>query len=79
MNHQEGEPGNAGSRIVKSDDQWRKELTAERSRVLRTAGTEQPFGPAYESFSKEGSGTYVCAGADGVEVPMALVATTVKV
>ena len=47
---------------MKTDDQWRKELTTEQFRVLRTAGTEQPFGPAYETFSKERSGTYVCAG-----------------
>ena len=47
--------------IVKSDAEWQKQLTPEQFRVLRQAGTEQPFGPAYEEFKKQGGGTYVCA------------------
>jgi peptide-methionine (R)-S-oxide reductase len=48
--------------VAKSDEEWRKILTPEQYRVLRQAGTERPFGPAYEEFKKQGAGTYVCGG-----------------
>ena len=48
--------------VVKSDEEWRKQLTPEQYHVLRQAGTERAFGPAYEEFKKQGVGTYVCAG-----------------
>ena len=47
---------------MKSDEQWRRELTPEQFHVLREAGTERAFGPAYEAFQADGAGTYVCAG-----------------
>ena len=53
--------------VTKTDEEWRKQLTPEQYRVLRQAGTEQPFGPAYEEFNKQGGGTYVC-GACGAEL-----------
>lgn len=62
MENQEGKPRPSVSRIVKSDAEWRRELTAEQYRVLRTAGTEPPFGSAYQTFAKQGGGTYFCAG-----------------
>jgi peptide-methionine (R)-S-oxide reductase len=49
-------------KLEKSDEEWRKALTPEQYRVLRQAGTERAFGPAYEEFKKQGMGTYVCAG-----------------
>lgn len=49
-------------KVDKSEAQWRGELTPEQYRVLREAGTEPPFGSAYEEFAKQGSGTYVCGG-----------------
>lgn len=52
----------AAGKVAKSDDEWRAQLTPEQYRVLRQAGTERPFGPAYEEFKKQGGGTYVCAG-----------------
>jgi peptide-methionine (R)-S-oxide reductase len=52
--------------VVKSDEQWRKELTPEQYHVLRQAGTERPFGPAYEEFKAQGEGTYVCGGCGAV-------------
>lgn len=55
------------TRVEKTDEQWRKELSPEQYRVLRQAGTERAFGPAYEEFKKQGAGTYVC-GACGAEL-----------
>jgi peptide-methionine (R)-S-oxide reductase len=49
-------------KIAKSDEEWRKTLTPEQYHVLRQAGTERPFGPAYEEFKKQGEGKYVCGG-----------------
>jgi len=51
----------AGS-STKSDADWRKELTPDQYHVLRQAGTERPFGPAYEEFNRQGPGLYSCAG-----------------
>ena len=48
--------------VVKTEEEWRKTLTPEQYRVLRTAGTERAFGEAYEEFKKQGAGTYVCGG-----------------
>jgi peptide-methionine (R)-S-oxide reductase len=48
--------------ITKPDSEWRDELTPEQYHVLREAGTERPFGPAYDQFKQQGAGTYVCAG-----------------
>ena len=52
----------AVTKVEKSEEQWRKELTPEQYRVLRQAGTERAFGAAYEEFKKQGAGTYVCGG-----------------
>lgn len=51
----------APGKVAKTDEEWRKILTPDQYRVLRQAGTERPFGPAYEEFKKQGGGTYVCA------------------
>lgn len=48
--------------VARTDEEWRKHLTPEQYRVLRQAGTERAFGPAYEEFKKQGAGTYACAG-----------------
>jgi peptide-methionine (R)-S-oxide reductase len=49
-------------KVVKSDAEWRQQLTPEQYHVLREAGTERPNGPAYEEFKQQGEGTYVCGG-----------------
>ena len=70
MNKNENPPAAAGTndtKIAKSEEEWRKELSAEQFHVLRQAGTERPFGAAYEEFKKQGTGTYVC-GACGAEL-----------
>lgn len=46
----------------KSDEQWRRELTPEQYFILRQAGTERAFGPAYQAFQQDGAGIYACAG-----------------
>ena len=48
--------------VTKSDADWQKDLTPEQYYVLRQAGTERPFGQAYEEFKSQGAGTYVCGG-----------------
>ena len=49
-------------KVLKTDEEWRKMLTPEQYRVLRQAGTERAFGPAYEEFKKQSEGKYVCGG-----------------
>ena len=50
------------TKVTKTEEEWRKELTPEQYRVLRQAGTERAFGAAYEEFKKQGEGKYVCGG-----------------
>lgn len=46
--------------ITLSEEEWKKRLTDEQYRVTRTAGTERPYGEVYETFEKQGEGTYYC-------------------
>ena len=46
--------------VIKTDAEWRKQLTPEQYRVLRQKGTEQAFTGAYWNHHEEG--TYKCAG-----------------
>ena len=48
------------SKITKTDDQWRKELSPEQYYVLRQKGTERAFTGEYESY--KGKGVFKCAG-----------------
>lgn len=45
-------------KVVKSDEEWRKQLTPEQFRVTRQKGTERPFTGDYYHF--KGEGTYLC-------------------
>ena len=55
-----GEVEKMADKVTKSDDEWRRELTAEQYRVLRQKGTEAPFSGAY--WDTRAPGVYRCAG-----------------
>ena len=44
--------------LIKSEEEWKKELTPEQYKVLREKGTERPFTGEYDEFFEEG--TYYC-------------------
>ncbi|MGH8502273.1 MAG: peptide-methionine (R)-S-oxide reductase MsrB [Gammaproteobacteria bacterium] len=46
-------------KIVKTEEQWRRELTPEQYEVCRRKGTEAPFTGAYYSVKRKG--VYACA------------------
>ena len=48
--------------IVKSDEQWRRELTGEQYAVLRRHGTERPWSSSLNNEHR--LGTYLCVGCD---------------
>ncbi len=48
------------SKLVKSEEQWRQELSPEEFQILRQKGTERAFTGKYEGY--KGAGTFVCAG-----------------
>ena len=52
------EPAPSG-KVVKSDEEWRKELTPEQYRVMREKGTERAFTGKY--WDTKTAGVYKCA------------------
>lgn len=49
-------------KVVKSEEEWRRQLTPDQFRILRQSGTERAFtGPYWDSKS---DGYYLCAGCD---------------
>ena len=48
------------TKIEKTEQEWRNELSPEQYRVLRQKGTEAPFTGEYDHVFEPG--TYVCAG-----------------
>lgn len=51
-------PTSAKATVVKTEEEWKKELTPEQYAVLRERGTEAPFKGKYVHEDKKG--TYVC-------------------
>ncbi len=45
-------------KVIKTEEEWKKQLTPEEYRVLRQKGTERPHTGEYDQFWD--SGTYVC-------------------
>jgi peptide-methionine (R)-S-oxide reductase len=51
-------------KIIKSDDEWRKELTPEQFAVTRLCGTEPPFTGKYWNHKEDGVYRCVCCKAE---------------
>lgn len=49
-------------KILKTEAEWRQQLTAEQYRVTRQAGTERPFSGEYEEHWDPGKYHCVCCG-----------------
>jgi peptide methionine sulfoxide reductase MsrB len=48
--------------VVKSDEEWRRELTAEQYQVARRKGTEPAFTGQYWNHHEDGTYSCVCCG-----------------
>lgn len=46
-------------KVIKTDEEWRRELTPEQYAVARQKGTERPFSGEY--YDSQAEGTYKCA------------------
>lgn len=66
METQPDVPAEPTGKVVKTDEEWKKELTPEQYRILRQAGTERANGEVYKEFKHQGKGTYHCAGCNAL-------------
>lgn len=51
-------------KIIKSDEEWKKILTAEQFRITRQKGTERAFTGKYHNYKAKGIYQCVCCGLD---------------
>jgi len=51
-------------KVVKSEEEWKKELTPEQFAVCRMKGTERPFTGEYYQTKADGMYTCSCCGAE---------------
>ncbi len=51
-------------KVVKTDDEWRQELTREQYEVARLKGTEPPFSGEYNDCDEAGTYRCACCGND---------------
>ena len=58
----EKSPEDPEKKVEKTDEEWKKILTAEQYHILRESGTEAPNGKVYKEFKEQGEGAYHCAG-----------------
>ncbi len=53
-----------GKKVIKSDDEWRRELTPEQYSVCRKKGTERAFSGEYYDCKEGGLYQCVCCGSE---------------
>jgi peptide-methionine (R)-S-oxide reductase len=53
-----------GDKVVKTEEEWKKQLTPEQYEILRKKGTERPF--SGELLHNKEDGTYRCAACGNV-------------
>ena len=58
----ENQDNRTGQKIIKSEEEWKSELTPEQFQVARKKGTERPFTGKYWNTKDEGDYKCICCG-----------------